>query len=299
MSSTQFMTRATAVAVLLTGLIVGCGERNPQRTFDTPEDAMRALATAVETRSRADAEAIVGRDMIESLMDHKDFDDEVVRRLFIRAAREQIKIQPDPENPAQQIATLGKLEWPFPAPLVREGNKWRFDGDAGADEVIYRRIGRNELKVLAFAFGYVDAQEEYAAADRDGDGVLEYAVRINSTPGLKDGLYWSTASGEEMSPVGPFGAAAAFGEETPGDRPEPLAGYWVKLIPAADGTRMPTAIMWPAEWAFTGFATFAVDEKGDIYEKDLGEDTVKLAKELAAFTPDDSWVRVTEPEPAD
>jgi hypothetical protein len=298
MSSMQFM-RTSAVVVLFAGLIAGCGERNTLRTFDTPEDAMRALVTAVENGSSADVEAIVGRDLIESLMDDEDLDAEVVRKLFVRAARTQIQIQPDPENPAQQIAALGQLEWPFPAPLVRDGSKWRFDGEAGADEVTYRRIGRNELKTLAFAFGYVDAQEEYASADRDGDGTLEYAVRINSTPGLKDGLYWSTATGEDMSPVGPFAAAAAFGEEPPGGRPEPLAGYWVKLIPAADATRMPTAIAWPAEYAFTGIVTFAVDEKGDIYQKDLGEDTVKLAKELAAFTPDDSWERATEPEPAD
>ncbi len=219
--------------------------------------------------------------------------------MFVRAARTQIRIQTDPDYPEHQIAHLGQMDWPFPAPLVRQGNQWRFDGEAGADEVVYRRIGRNELRALAIAFGYVDAQEEYAGADHDGDGVLEYALRLNSTPGLMDGLYWSTASGEDMSPIGPFAAAAAFGEEAPGNQPDPLSGYWMKLIPAADASRMPSLILWPAEYAFTGLATFAVDEKGEIYEKHLGEDTVKLAKEIAAFTPDATWERVTEPETVD
>jgi hypothetical protein len=187
---------------------------------------------------------------------------------------------------------------------VRQGNAWRFDGEAGAEEVIFRRIGRNELAAAAMTMGYVDAQEEYAAVDRDGDGTLEYATRVNSTPGLKDGLYWSTDTGEDLSPVGPFAAVAVVGEEVPGGKSEPLNGYWGKMLartgsgtPATEGVpadagSMPPFVLWPDEYGFTGIMTFAVNDRGEAYEKDLGDNTDNLVKDMSALNLDSSWKRV-------
>lgn len=299
--------RCSVVAcVLLSFLILGCGgSKAKERTFATPEDAVRALVAAVESKSIAEIKAIVGPDMVDSILGDEDANAEALRSEFVRVARRGIKIQPDPENPAQQIAYLGRREWPFPAPLVREGNAWRFDGQAGSDEVVFRRVGRNELAVITLCMGYEDAQADYAAADRDGDGLLQYAIRINSTPGLTDGLYWSTASGEDLSPVGPFVAAAAFGEEAPGGEAAPISGYWVRLLPAtppgpgvlgpkAEPGALVPVVAWPSEYGFTGMSTFYVDSAGKIYEKDLGEKTADAVQAMAGFAPDASWKLVSE-----
>ncbi len=283
-------------------LVLGCGgqKAGKERTFATPDDAVRALVAAVESKSSAEIKAIVGPHLVDLIIGDEDANADVLRSEFVRVARRGIKVQPDPDNPAQQIAYLGRREWPFPAPLVREGNAWRFDGQAGADEVVFRRVGRNELAVIALCMGYEDAQAEYAAADHDGDGILQYAIRINSTPGLTDGLYWSTASGQDMSPVGPFVAAAAVGEEVAGGEPEPVSGYWVRLLPAtrpgpgvpgpkAEPGALVPAVLWPAEYGFTGVSTFAVDAMGKIYEKDLGEKTAEIVETMTGFTPDATW----------
>src|SRR5262245_48833578 len=201
---------------------------------------------------------------------------------------------------------MAKNEWPFPAPLVKSGKGWRFDGKSGAQEVEHRRIGRNELLVMAACTGYVDAQLEYLSSDHDGDGLLEYATRINSTPGRHDGLYWSTAHGEALSPIGPFAAQAAWDEITGPER-APLSGYYCRVrtrqaAHARGGARDYVQgndllggfalVAWPAEYGDTGIKTFIVNQLGEVFEKDLGASTASTAAGLAAFDPDTSWTRV-------
>jgi hypothetical protein len=286
--------RLALIAIASCVLVAGCSKGGPTtKGFTTPDAAMRALVAAIENRNQSEVEAIVGKEMVASV-NLDNVDREGLLKHFVRAARERIRIEADPDQPEQQIAYIGIAEWPFPAPLVRKGKDWHFDGAAGAKEIVYRRIGRNELATIGACMGYTDAQREYASEDRNGDGVLEYATRVNSTPGLRDGLYWSTDNGQALSPVGPFAAAAVFGEEVPGGKPEAQNGYWAKLIVPADNKApatgpMPLMVAWPDKYGDTGVKTFVVDGQGEIFEKDLGADTANLAKQMSGFTSDQSW----------
>ena len=279
------------------------------RTFATPEAAFAALLEAAEKQDRKTVEAIIGPELRAAMLSETGGDDKVIRQLALRAARKRTSIESDPDDPAQRIVYIGDAEWPFPAPLVPAGKKWRFDGQAGIEEIVLRRIGRNELDLLDGCLGYVDAQFEYDSADYDDDGILEYAQRINSHPGKMDGLYWSTADGEPLSPIGPFAAAAAWGEDLNGATLTPQSGYYARILTAQGPNARGGArnymvgddllagfalVAWPAEYGKTGIKTFIVNQLGEVYEKDLGSGTDTVAKGLTTYDPDASWHRVSE-----
>jgi hypothetical protein len=276
-----------------------------QRSFPTPEAAVRALVKAVQDGSQETTLTILGGEMQSALKDINPDLLKLERELFLLAAKRSVKVEKEADNPDHAIAYFGEQEWPFPAPLVRQGQSWRFDGKEGLQEIADRAIGRHELAAIAACNGYVAAQLEYSATDWNGDGILEYAQKILSSPGKKDGLYWNNDDGGVTSPLGPFLAGADIDEA----KPEPLAGYYFKVLnrqgPNArggardymvDGKQLLgfALVAWPAEYGKSGISTFIVNQLGDVYEKDLGQQTGTAAKAMEQFDPDSSWKKVDQ-----
>src|SRR5262245_32014160 len=270
-------------------------------TFATPEEAVKALVDSAENRDRA--EELLGPGGFEVLKsgdevaDHDDI--EAVRALI----RDKVAFENDGDD--CRIALLGKDAWPLPLPIVRDGERWRFDVEAGKDEILSRRIGRNELNTIATLRAVVDAQFEYAAEGRDGRAPA-FAGKWVSSDGKHDGLFWPAGEGENESPLGPLvAAAAAQGYDRPdGGDPEPYHGYCYRLLTAqganaAGGARSYVVegllrdgfavVAWPATWGNSGIMTFLVNQRGLVYQRDLGEDTVKAAQRITTFDPDASW----------
>jgi len=212
---------------------------------------------------------------------------------------------------------VGEQDWPLPIPIVKRDGKWVFDGEAGVDELIYRRVGANELGAIAVCRGFVAAQLEYASEGRDGDPAGIYALKLVSDEGLHNGLYWPTAEGEPASPAGPFVAAAAaegYRRGVDGER-QPYHGYYYRLLYAqgtnANGgardyfkggllTEGFALIAWPADYGSSGVMTFIVNHDGVVFQKDLGEDTATAVESIQTFDPDSSWTAIAPPaeEPA-
>jgi hypothetical protein len=198
---------------------------------------------------------------------------------------------------------LGKKHWPFPVPLLKEQGGWRFDTAAGREEIMERRIGENELNTIEVLRALVRAQKEYAAADRNSDRIPEYAQKLVSSPGRRDGLYWK-AEGCKISPVGPLLAGAEAGAAA-----RPFHGYYFKVL-TAQGASAPGgaqdymvkgrlmlgfgAAAFPAKYGSSGLMTFMVNQRGAVYQKDLGPDTAKLAEGMTAYDPGEGWQAAPE-----
>jgi hypothetical protein len=207
---------------------------------------------------------------------------------------------------------IGKDDWPFPIPLKKVDDRWRFDTAAGKEEILNRRIGQNELSTIQTMLAYVDAQGDYAQLKRQQSGTAEYAQRILSSPGKKDGLYWPTAAGEPTSPFGPLVAAArtaGYRRAAKAQGPTPYHGYFFKVL-TGQGPNAPGGaadyivkgrmiggfglVAWPARFDDSGIMTFIVNHDGVVYQKDLGPQTAKIAPTISRFDPDQSWQK-TEP----
>jgi Protein of unknown function (DUF2950) len=211
------------------------------------------------------------------------------------------------EGDGTQTLVIGNDDWPFPIPLVNKAGQWQFDTKAGLDEILRRRIGRNELSAIQVSLAYVQAQNEYASLNPAGLGRGVYAQRIVSRPGKKDGLYWPTAAGEEPSPLGDLAAqAAAEGYET-GSTPIPYHGYYYRILTRQGATAPGGAydylakgkmiggfalIAYPAEYGNSGIMTFMVNQDGTVFQKDLGARTEKIARKIETFNPDGDWKKV-------
>jgi len=281
---------------------------NKQKVFKTPEAALEALLDALKKNDDNAMLDILGHK-------YKDFivrTDKVAARedrlQVYRAAQEFKSLQRQSDD--MVVVVLGKFAWPLPVPIVRVKSGWRFDTEEGIEEVINRRIGGNELNAIATAIAYVEAQVEYASKDRDGDQVLEYAQRIGSSKGKRDGLYWEVdpKSGEEPSPFGPYVAEAKnyLKGRQPGD---PYKGYYFKVL-TRQGEKPPggrydyiingnmiagfALVAFPADYGSSGIITFAVSHQGKIYEKDLGENTHFAVNGMHEYNPDNTWAEVYE-----
>jgi hypothetical protein len=216
------------------------------------------------------------------------------------------KLRDDGKN--RKVLLIGPKAWPFPIPLVKEGKIWRFDTEAGIEEVINRRIGKNELNAIAICKAYIDAQIKYSSADRDGDDVLEYAQQIASTEGKKDGLFWEVRESDELSPFGPLVADAKnyLEDHEPDD---PFKGYYYKII-TRQGSNAPggrydyiingnmiagfSLIAFPAEHNNSGVMTFICSHQGNVYQKNFGEDSDLIAAGIDEYNPDASWSEVKD-----
>lgn len=270
-----------------------------QRTFSTPQEAAQAVIDAAEHNDTAELLKLfgpAGKDIVET---GDAADAQKGRAEFARLAHEKLQIEPDPGASDTMLFIIGPEEWPFPVPLVQKNGQWSFDSTRGKVEVLARRIGRNEMTAMEICRGYVEAQFEYAEQDYDKDGILEYAQKIVSSPGKKDGLYWD---GAQIVPKS-FAAAAESWAEAHG-KMTPYHGYYFRVIkaqgPDAQGGAFNyvvkgemiggfALVAWPAEYGVSGVHTYIVSHHGIVYERDLGGSTASLARQMSRFNPDKSW----------
>jgi hypothetical protein len=274
-----------------------------QRTFDSPEAAMAALIEALQRQDDAAVLAIFGAQYADQIFgqDRDAAHQEEAR--FVAAAKQSLELRPEGEG--RRIAYVGPRPRRLPIPIVLSGGVWRFDTEAGIDELTNERIGANELRTIDTVRAYVDAQNEYASKDRDGDQVLEYAQHLRSSPGQHDGLYWPTEGGAAPSPLGPLLADAVETHKAG----EPYNGYYYRIL-TRQGAHPPggaydyvingnmiagfALIAWPAQYGYSGIMTFVVNHQGKVFEKDLGPDTAKAVAAIDAYDPDATWTEVTD-----
>jgi hypothetical protein len=301
--------RGTAAALFLlytaAAPIAAGATQQPYRTFATPEDAVRALAAAVKAGNLAEVIAIFAPDGEVLAASSDPATGGRNREVFTAAFNEGWRLVSQGTN--RKTLVIGNEAWPFPVPLVKTGARWRFDTQAGKEEVIARRIGRNELAVIAICKTYVAAQQHYASEAHDGGRPGVYAIKFHSDPGRHNGLYWPDARGQKRSPLGDLVAEAAQDGQTlgaGGEPPPPFHGYYFKIL-TEQGAHAPggaksfvvggemsdgfALVAWPAQYDATGIMSFVVDRSGVVRQKDLGPDTAAAARAMTAFDPDAAW----------
>jgi hypothetical protein len=281
------------------------------RHFATPEEAVTALVTAVKGGDQKQMLALLGRGATPLISSGDPVADREASERFVRRYEESHHLTHSSDT--QAILEIGKEEWPFPIPLVKDKAGWRFDTAAGKEEILNRRIGNNELSAIQSCLAYVDAQREYYTRDPDRDALLHYARHLQSSAGKQDGLYWPTAPGEPESPLGPFFAQAraeGYATKSTGE-PHPYHGYLFRILeeqgPHAEGGAYSylakgelmggfALVAYPAKYGASGIMTFLVNHDGVVFEKDLGPGTAELARKMKRFDPDESWKRVSAAE---
>jgi hypothetical protein len=276
-----------------------------QASFALPEEAVSALIAAVRTEGSEALVSIFGPEGADLAASGDPVADAARRAKFTTAFDEAHEVKQ--EDASKATLVIGKDQFPFPIPLVAKDGKWRWDTAAGLDEILTRRIGENELATIEVMRAYVDAQREYAQVDRDGHG-LQYARKLVSSDGKRDGLSWLTTEGEPESPLGPLLAnARAEGYTARSGHPEPYHGYVFRIL-TAQGEHAPGGaldyvvhgrmiggfglIAAPAQYGNSGVMTFIVNQDGLVYQKDLGPDTTEIAADIKMFDPDQSWRKV-------
>ena len=276
------------------------------KSFATAEEAANALIEAAEKFDQTALIQILGPDSYDIIHTGEPARDREVAQQFAAQARTKTNVALQPKNSRRAFLSIGEDDWPFPVPLVKGASGWSFDARAGRLEILYRRIGSNELNAIEICRGYVEAQHEYALMKR-GAGVNQYAQRIISTPGKQDGLAWQNSDGTWGGPIGEKVAQAiARGYSS---RTEPFHGYFFRVLkgqgPAAPLGELDfvvkdvmiggfALIAFPAQYRVTGVQTFIVSHDGVVYQKDLGPNTVELAGAIDRFNPDKSWTPVLE-----
>ena len=300
--STLFIA-ATFVVLLLPGFSLA--ETGGQRTFASPEEVVTALVDALKTEDTKTLAAIFGPGSEDILSSGDPVADKAEHELFLKRYEQKNRLEE--ETTGKMTLSIGNEDWPFAIPIVKEAGTWRFDTGAGREEILARRIGRNELDVIQVCLAYVDAQREYARKDRNGDGYREYAQKFMSDPGKQDGLYWEAEEGDEQSPFGPLLAAAqeeGYPGRPAGSEPVPYHGYYYRIL-KSQGKNAPggandytvngkmiggfAMVAYPADYANSGVMTFIVNHDDVVYQKDLGENTEKLVKAMTLYDPDETW----------
>ena len=292
-----------ALLVLVLALLPLASMAAEQRTFATPEEAVKALMTTLQADDDDAMLAIFGEEHKSLVVTPDRAVNSASRAEVLR--RMQIFYRLEDAGEDRRTLYIGDQAWPVPIPLVRNEGRWRFATEEGEDELINRRIGANEYSAIAVMRAYLDAQREYASRDRNGDGVLQYAQKLGSTPGKHDGLYWDAdeSKGEEESPFGPLIAESApyLEGHHPGD---PYRGYHFRILDR-QGDNAPggaysyiingrmiagfAMVAYPDDYGDSGVMTFIVSNNGKIYEKDLGENSDEIGAAMTAFDPGDGW----------
>jgi len=283
-----------------------------QQTFATAREAADALLKAAGAADMAAMEQILGPESKDLVSSDDPVQDKNLATGFAAKAQEKNSIVVDPKNSAHATLVVGNQDWPTPIPIVKRNGRWLFDTKAGRQELVFRRIGSNELDAIQICRGYVDAQEEYALEKHDGAEVNQYAQRIISTPGKRDGLVWRNPDGSLGGPVAE-GIAKAL-EEGYTDKSQPYHGYFFKILkgqgPAAPLGQMDFVVNGamiggfalaaaPAEYRVTGVKTFIVSYEGIVYQKDMGPDTLKIFRTMEFYNPDKTWQRTDDSWPPD
>ena len=314
------MIRPTYVLAAAIALIAGAaalplraesaGPGGSARQFGSPEEAVKALVAATQAGDRTTVEAIFGPG-VQELLSGDPKQDALEFAAFAKLTGQFSQLVQKAED--RYVLNLGDQNWPFPIPLVKKGGAWFFDTAAGKEEIINRRVGKDELVAIGVCRTYVLAQREYASEDRTGDGVLKFAQKLRSTPGRKDGLYWPVAPNEDPSPFGPLIAAVhaeGYGGKTAAGEPQPYHGYRFKIL-TAQGASAPggtynyvingnliagfALVAYPTHWGESGVMTFIVNQWGKVYERNLGPQSADLAAAMTDFDPDQDWMVVTPP----
>ena len=280
-------TRTRAAAVLLCAAAVAsmlacrsASSRSSQPTFASPDEAVKALIEVAKSGKLDRLMTLLGPEA-QPLVDGSDpATARQHQEVFVVAAAEGWRLEED--GPDRRVLIVGHESWPFPAPLVKESNRWRFDGAAALEEVLARRIGRNELAAIRACRTYVLAQNLYARRGHDGKPAGLYATALRSDPGRQNGLYWPASRGEKRSPLGDLIADAS------DEGKSPFHGYHFRVLPprAQSGFAL---IAWPASYDVTGVMTFIVNEDGVVRQQDLGSGTEAAAKAITLYNPDTKW----------
>ncbi len=353
MSTRIFVTRARTirdgclVALLFAGALAGClrlfAQAQPlahaqkpaesqsaasQQTFSTPEDAVHALAAAVEAKDRAALGGVFGADYSQLLSGDR-VEDRTNLAKFAEAVQQASQLQKDSDD--KYTLLVGADKWPMPIPIVQRDGRWLYDTKVGLEEILNRRVGEDELSAIATCRAYVLAQWEYfTSGDHDNDGVAEYAQKFMSSPGEHNGLYWETAEGEPPSPLGSlvaeareegYGPRSRTGKASAKTRParaqssqnprHPFHGYFFKIL-TSQGLHAPggkysyivngnmiagyALVAYPNKWGNSGVMTFIVNQQGRVYQKNLGPNTLQIASAITAYDPDPSWQLVNTAE---
>jgi hypothetical protein len=276
-----------------------------QRGFATSQEAAAALIQAAEQFDVPALQAIVGPGGADLVVTKDTAQDKQRAATFAAKAHEKTLVTQDPKNPNRAILSVGNEDWPYPVPIVKRNGKWYFDASAGRKEILDRRIGANELDAITICRGYADVQKQYALAAHDG--VVQYAQRIISTPGKRDGLAWKNEDGSWGGPIGE-GIAKAL-QQGYTSRTEPYHGYYFKILkgqgPAAPLGKMDfmvkgvmiggfALVAAPADYRVTGVKTFIVSYEGIVYQKDLGPDSLNIFKKMESYNPDKTWRRTDD-----
>ncbi len=312
MSRTTLIAQAVLIAVLVYILVVPvalqAADNDETPLFASPDQAVTTLRAAVKTQDTNAMRNVFGP-AISEIANPDPVERAHNLATFARRLAEFVELST--QKNGNVVLDIGNEHWPFPIPLVKKGDQWFFDIQAGKEEILNRRVGQNELSAIEVCHTYVQAQREYAMKDRAGNGIIEYAQKMRSTPGTKDGLYWEAKPDEEQSPFGPLVARAheeGYGKKKDGADTQkthnPFHGYFLRILTkqgeSAPGGKYDYIInghmvagfaflAHPAQWGNSGVMTFIVNQHGQVYQKNLGEKTTELANEITEYNPDETW----------
>lgn len=301
-------TIALAAAVAMLTASAAAGSAAAQKTFGSPDEAVKELIASARANDSKAMLGVLGPEANSVIFSGDEVADRADRERFVKSYEEANKL--GMSGDAKAILVVGKDEWPFPIPIVKVGNGWRFDARQGREELLNRRIGRNELAVIQVVQAVVDAEREYYVRNPARDKLLQYAQTFVSTKGRKDGLYFPSREGEPPSPLGQLVAraqASGYKQGEAGSKPAPYYGYYYRIL-KAQGPDAPggaydyvvrgkmiggfALVAYPANYANSGVMTFIVNHDGVVYEKDLGPGTSAIARKMTKFNPDATWKRI-------
>jgi len=294
------------IAVVFSPLLAA-QEKAAQIVFHSPEEAMKVFVEAIQADDMQKVLAILGPQGKDIIYSGDEVADKNNHAKFVKSYQEKVNFVKDKDVVS---VIIGKDDYPLAIPIIKKEGGWVFDINTGLQELLKRRIGRNELSAINACRTYVQAQREYISAQRSQDGIMQYAQKFCSAPGKRDGLFWQEAQGEPPSPLGPVFVAASQEGYTPGEvcmiSPAPYHGYHYKIL-AAQGIDAPggqysylingymvagfALIAWPAEYSVSGVMTFIVNQNGIVYEKNFGPRTDELARAVTEYNPDSTWSR--------
>jgi Protein of unknown function (DUF2950) len=296
-----------ALLAVVALLVAGCARKTDHASFDSADAAVSALTQALGKDDTAALRQLFGPGSDELLSSGDAVQDKSDRAAFLAALNEKHSLVADGNDAFTLV--IGAQDWPFPVPVTSRDGRWYLDGSQGTDELVYRRIGANELGAIAVSRGFVAAQVDYAAEGRDGDSAGIYALKLISDQGQHNGLYWPTTQDEPASPAGPFVAAAAAEGYRSSAARLPYHGYYYRILyrqgeNANGGSREYfknglltegfALVAWPADYQVSGVMTFIVDQDGVVFQHDRCENTAATAAAMMSFDPDSSWVAVTD-----